>query len=100
MTTQDPIGYVTIRVPIHAVTESESWEIPQEYTYLQPGDAELVTHDIPAGWHELLREQLVESGIPLAPWTDEEVAAACTRAADTESTTFPYPHLLDLFNGR
>lgn len=82
MTAQDPIGYVTVRIPIHAVTESESWEIPQEYTYLQSGDAELVTHDIAAGWHESLREQLIEFGVSYAPWTEEEIAAKSTRPAD------------------
>lgn len=79
MTAQDPLGYVTVRIPIHAVTESESWEMPQEYTYLQPGDAELVTHDIPQGWHESLREQLIEFGLSYAPWTQEEIAAKSTR---------------------
>lgn len=61
----DIIGYVTIRIPIVTVTESESPEIPQEYTYLEPGEAELVSHDMPSGWHESLREQLAEAGIHL-----------------------------------
>lgn len=72
------LGYVTIRIPVMAVTESESWEIPQEYTFLDPGEAELVSHDIPSGWHESLREHLVESGVHLAYWTPEEVASTCT----------------------
>lgn len=100
--TDEPLGYVTIRIPIRSVVERESWEIPQEYTVLEVGEAELVSHDMPAGWHGSLREELVESGIPLANWTDEEVADACTRPADTESAPFPYPNLLDFFlsNGR
>lgn len=98
--TDEPLGYVTIRIPIRSFVERESWEMPQEYAVLEVGDAELVSHDMPAGWHGSLREELVESGIPLADWTDEEVAAACTRPTDTESTLFPYPHLLNLFNGR
>ncbi|QOT19717.1 hypothetical protein HMI59_23810 (plasmid) [Paenarthrobacter sp. YJN-5] len=93
-TTPDkPLGYVTIRIPIRSVTERESWEIPEEYTYLEPGEAELISHDMPAGWHESLREQLIESGIYLAQWTAEEVAAACTRPAEP-----PKPvRTLDLF---
>lgn len=79
---EQPLGYVTIRIPVMAVTESDSWEIPQEYTYLAPGDAELVSHDIPAGWHESLREQLIESGIHLADWTPDELASTCTRPAE------------------
>jgi hypothetical protein len=102
MTDPGLLGYVTIRIPIRSVVERESWEIPQEYTVLEVGDAELVSHDMPVGWHESLREELIESGIPLANWTDEEVADACTRPADTESAPFPYPNLLDFFlsNGR
>ncbi|WP_139187290.1 hypothetical protein [Pseudarthrobacter chlorophenolicus] len=87
--TDQPLGYVTIRIPIHAVTESESWEIPQEYTYLEPGEAELVTHDMPSGWHESLREELIESGIRLAQWTPEELASTCTRPAEAAPSQAP-----------
>jgi hypothetical protein len=86
-----PLGHVTIRIPVRSVTESESWEIPQEYTYLEPGEAELVSHDMPSGWHESLREQLIESGIHLADWTPQELAATCTRPAET--TAAPAPSL-------
>lgn len=93
------IGHVTIRVPVYEVRDQESWEIPEEYTYLAPGDAELVTHDIPESWHEALREQMAEHGIDLAEWTPEQIAAACARAAEAapEPDPFPYPNLLDLF---
>lgn len=86
-----PLGYVTIRIPVMSVTESESWEIPEEYTYLDPGEAELVSHDMPVGWHESLREQLIESGIYLAQWTPEQIASTCTRPA--EQTPAPAPSL-------
>lgn len=97
---EQPLGYVTIRIPIFTETESESWEMPQEYTVLAPEQDELVSHDMPFHWHDSLREQLVESGIELAYWTPEQIAATCTLPADTESAPFPYPHLLDLFNGQ
>lgn len=94
-TPDEPLGYVTIRIPVRAVTDRESWEIPEEYTYLEPGEAELVSHDMPAGWHESLREQLIEfGGISLAQWTPEEVASTCTRPAEVTSAKDP---LLDLF---
>jgi hypothetical protein len=80
------VGHVTIRIPIWAVTDSESWEIPKEYTYLAPGDAELVSHDIPVGWHESLREELIESGISYAEWTDEELAAKSTLPEEPPAT--------------
>lgn len=73
------IGHITLRIPIHAYRESESWEIPEEYIVLEPGEAELVEHDMPAGWHASMREMLTESGITTAPWTDEQIAEACTR---------------------
>ena len=80
-----PFGYVTIRIPVRLVTESESWEMPQPYTVLEVGEAELVAHDMPPAWHSCLREELVEAGIDMADWTDEEVTAACTRPAETEA---------------
>lgn len=75
MSDPDLIGYVTLRVPIRLVEESESFEIPEVYTYLQPGDAELVSHDIPAAWHKHLREEIIEcGGISPAEWTEKELA--------------------------
>lgn len=73
------LGYVTIRVPIFEVTESESWEIPQEYTYLATGESELVSHDLPTDYHESLlfeRDEMLERDVTLGGWTEEEIAAA------------------------
>lgn len=78
------IGHITLRIPIHASTERESWEIPEEYTVLEPGEAELVEHDLPAGWHPTMREMLTESGITVGPWTDEHIAETCTREEPQE----------------
>lgn len=73
------IGHITLRIPVHAYTERESWEIPEEYTVLEPGGAALVKHDMPTGWHAYMREMLIESGISCAVWTDEQITTTCTR---------------------
>lgn len=79
MTSPDPIGYITLRVPIHLVKESESWEMPQVYSYLQSGEPELVSHDIPISFHEHLRDELVEcGGIEVGKWGPTELAATTT----------------------
>jgi hypothetical protein len=54
------IGHLLVRVPIFAVTESESWEMPEEYTYIAPGDAELIEHTIPVAWWMQLSEDIAE----------------------------------------
>lgn len=90
MTTEEPIGHITLRVPVFLVTESESWEMPKEYTYLAAGEAELVSHDIPFGWHESLREELIESGgIEMDNWTPEQLADTCTRSGDEPARERP-----------
>jgi hypothetical protein len=86
------IGHVTLRIPIHAYTERESFEIPQTYTVIEPGDAELVEHDLPVGWHGSMREMLSESGITVGPWTDEHIAAACTRPAASVASADSVAH--------
>lgn len=83
------IGHITLRIPIHAYTDRESWEIPEEYTYLEPGQAELVEHDMPAGWHAHMREALIESGTRCAAWTDEQIAETCTRTDPETKGTIP-----------
>lgn len=72
------LGYVTIKIPIFEVTESESWEMPQEYTYLATGESELVSHDIPTGYHEWLlpSEQMLEWEITPENWTPEQIATS------------------------
>lgn len=59
------LGHVTVRIPIYEVTDQESWEIPEEYTYLATGETELVSHDIPEEYHEWL--------LPSAEMLDWEV---------------------------
>lgn len=78
------IGHITLRIPIHAYTERESYEIPEEYTVLEPGDAELVEHDMPASWHASLPEYMGEWGIARGEWTDEHIATTCTRQEPKE----------------
>jgi hypothetical protein len=82
MSDDAPIGHITLRIPIFKETDSESWEIPQEYTYLVPGDAELVSHDVPSHWHDFLREHLIESGVVMGEWTTEHITATCTLPDD------------------
>ncbi|MBG0738726.1 hypothetical protein IV500_04745 [Paeniglutamicibacter antarcticus] len=94
----DLVGYITLRVPIRLIKESESWEIPEVYTYLQPGEPELVSHDIPAAWHERLREELEEGGgIEVGQWGPEELAATTTLSEHPLPTEPPLPSL-DLFS--
>jgi hypothetical protein len=78
MTDPSLIGYITLRIPLRRVVESESWEMPKEYTYLEPGPAEIVTHDIPLSWHENLREEMLECGVDLGTWGEAELAATTT----------------------
>lgn len=69
------LGHLTIRVPVYQVRDQESWEIPQEYTYLAAGAAELASHDLPLEWHESLRDDLVEAGgIEIGEWGPKELA--------------------------
>lgn len=78
------LGHVTIRIPIFEVTESESWEMPQEYTYLATGESELVSHDLPAGYHESLlseRDEMLDQNVTLGGWTEEEIAATFNPAS-------------------
>lgn len=73
------LGHLTVRIPIRLVEESESPEIPEVYTYLDAGPAELVSHDIPASWHAYLRDELVESGgIEVGAWGPAELEATTT----------------------
>ncbi|WP_422759122.1 hypothetical protein [Paenarthrobacter sp. C1] len=75
MSAEEPIGHLVFRVPVFRVTESESWEVPKEYTYLAPGDAELISHDIPASFHETLREELIEARyVEYGDWGPKELA--------------------------
>lgn len=75
MTADELIGHIVLRVPIVRVTEAESWEIPQQYTYLAPGDAELISHDIPASFHGHLREELAEVRyVEYGDWGPDELA--------------------------
>lgn len=70
-----PVGYLTLRVPISLVEESESPEMPEVYTYVDAGPAELVSHDIPASMHAYLRDDLVESGgLQVGDWGPKELA--------------------------
>lgn len=89
MSADELIGHLTVRIPVYAVTESESWEIPEEYTYVNAGDAELVSHDVPASWHGNLREDLIEGGLTLAPWSVEELAAKTTTPEQPAPTARP-----------
>lgn len=82
MSTDQLVGYLTVRVPVYAVTDSESWEIPEEYTYLSPGDAELVSHDIPDSWHEALSHDKQDFDISLGEWSEDDIAAKCTNAPE------------------
>lgn len=34
MSGTEQLGCITVRIPILAVTESESWEMPEPYNYL------------------------------------------------------------------
>lgn len=74
------LGHVTVRIPIYEVTEQESWEIPEWYKYLTPGDSELVSHDIPEGYHEWLlpSEGMIEWELTPENWTEEEITAKHT----------------------
>ena len=72
------IGYVTLRLPIVAVTEQESWEIPQEYTYLDVEKPELISHDIPEQWREAVREVVRESDIDTSELTEEQFIETAT----------------------
>lgn len=75
MPAEELIGHIVFRVPILRVTDRESWEIPQEYTYLAPGDAELVSHDIPSALHETLRDDLIEARyLEYGDWGAKELA--------------------------
>jgi hypothetical protein len=91
------LGYVTIRVPITEVTESESWEIPEKYTYLEVGESELIEHDIPERYHEwvlLSRDEMYEHDISLGGWTSEEVAATHVPSdAPLIPNDIPFPEL-------
>jgi hypothetical protein len=70
-----PIGYLTLRVPISLVEESESPEIPEVYTYLDAGPAELVSHDIPTSFHAHLHDDLVEVlGLAVGDWGPKKLA--------------------------
>ena len=73
------LGYITVRIPVAMVRESESWEMPEEYTYMVPGQPELVSHDIPPFYHQSLlleRDEMPEPEVTLGGWTSEEIAAA------------------------
>lgn len=91
------IGYVTLRVPIRLVEESESPEMPEVYTFLETGEAELVTHDIPAAWHEHLRDEMIECGIHLGDWGPAELAGT-TILHEHPLPAEPRLPTLDLFN--
>lgn len=72
------LGHVTVRIPIYEVTEQESWEIPEWYTYLATGESELVSHDIPEEYHEWLlsSDGMIEWEMTPENWTEEKIAAA------------------------
>lgn len=98
MSAEAPIGHVLLRVPVFLERESESWEIPKEYTYLAAGEAELVSHDIPSIWHEHLREDLIESGgIEVSQWGEAELAATTTLHEHPLPAEPPLP-TLELFS--
>ncbi|MBT2549741.1 hypothetical protein [Arthrobacter sp. ISL-65] len=100
MTEPAPIGYITLRVPVFQERESESWEIPEEYFYLRAGEAELVSHDIPAALHECTRDELIEcGGISLAPWDAAEMAAKTTRTEEPASAPGPAALILNFPKG-
>jgi hypothetical protein len=91
------LGYVTIRIPITEITESESWEIPQKYTYLEVGKSELIEHDIPERYHEwvlISNDEIYEHDIALGGWTREEVTKTHTPSdAPIISSDLPFPEL-------
>jgi hypothetical protein len=92
MLKNDVIGHLTVRIPIHLIEDQESWEIPQKYTYVAAGDAELVSHDIPAALHERFRETLEESGgLPVGTWGEAEMAATTTLAETPLPAAAPRP---------
>lgn len=98
MSGKDPIGYLTVRIPIRLVEESESPEMPEVYTYLDAGPAELISHDIPIAFHEHLRDELVESGgIEVGEWGPAELAGTTTLHEHPMPAVTP-PPTLDLFN--
>lgn len=80
------LGHVTVRIPIYEVTEQESWEIPEWYKYLTPGDSELVSHDIPEEYHEWLVPSagMIEWELTPENWTEEEIAAKHTATEPSE----------------
>lgn len=92
-----PVGYLTLRVPISLVEDRESWEIPQPYTYLDAGPAELVSHDIPVSFHASLRDDLVEIGGIRGTWGAEETAQT-TLLHEHPMPAEPAPPTLDLFS--
>lgn len=67
------IGHVTVRIPMYAVTEQESWELPQTYEYLRAGEAEIVEHDIQAEWYDDLHEDITRDGLDLKNHTPQEL---------------------------
>jgi hypothetical protein len=97
MSDDNLIGYITLRIPLHRVVESESWEMPEQYVYLEPGPAEIVTHDIPLSWHEHLRDEMIECGVDLGTWGPEELAATTT-LHEHPLPAGPRLPTLDLFN--
>lgn len=92
----DSIGYITLRIPITLVRESESWEIPEEYTYLSAGEAELVSHSIPARFHQGLRDDLIECGIHPAQWDEADLAEKTTLKEEPPVLDHSAPLLLNL----
>jgi hypothetical protein len=80
------LGHVIIRIPIYEVTESESWEIPEEYTYLATGESELVSHDIPTGYHEWLMpsQEMLDWEITPENWTKDEISATYSPASPSD----------------
>lgn len=88
---EKPLGYVTLRVPIMAVTDSESWEIPEEYTYLRPSKAEIVGHDIPERDWQHLRADIQDHGVELEDWTIQKLSKTNKRDPEIiEDPKLPY----------
>lgn len=100
MLKDDVIGHLTVRIPIRLVEDQESWEIPQVYTYLAAGPAELVSHDVPVEFHGHLRDELVESGgIEVGEWGPVELAETTILHEHPQPAGPPAPNI-DLELGR
>ena len=85
---ENTIGWLTVRIPIIATTESESWEISEEYTYVTAGTATLIGHNIPASWWENLGSDIAESGISLEQLTDAVLNTANKPEATDQNLYF------------